>query len=106
VARLTDTVQAYVDEAIDAEEAGLEVGPAAELPMIEELQTCLDRDLAFKAAFESLTPGRQREYDLYFSSSKQARTSEARVDKYPQRILDGKGYRDRRSAEVQVRRRA
>jgi uncharacterized protein YdeI (YjbR/CyaY-like superfamily) len=32
---------------------------------------------------------------LYFSSAKQAGTRAARVEKYVQKILDGKGFRDR-----------
>lgn len=95
VTRLTDTVKAYIDEAIDVEEAGLEVGPAPGLVFVEELRNRLDQDPAFKAAFESLTPGRQREYNLYFSDAKQPQTREARVEKYAQKILDGKGFRDR-----------
>lgn len=95
VARLTDTVKAYVDEAIDVEAAGLEVGPAPELVLAEELQTRLEQDAGLRAAFESLTPGRQREYNLYFSDAKQAKTREARIDKYTPKILEGKGFRDR-----------
>ena len=95
VARLADPVKAYLDEAIDVEEAGLEVEPAPELVIVEELQIRIDDDPTFKAAFESLTPGRQREYSLYFSAAKQAKTREARVEKYTQKILDGKGFRDR-----------
>ena len=60
VARLADTVEAYVDEAIDVEEAGKKVGPPPELLLVAELQSRLDQDPALKAAFESLTPGRQR----------------------------------------------
>ena len=95
VARLADTVKAYIDEAIEVEEAGLEVGPVPELLLVEELQNRLDQDPAFKAAFEALTPGRQREYNLYFSGAKQAKTREARVEKYAQNILEGKGFRER-----------
>jgi uncharacterized protein YdeI (YjbR/CyaY-like superfamily) len=64
------------------------------LVVVEELQNRLDHDPAFKAAFEALTPGRQREYNLYFSEAKQAKTRAARVEKHAQRILDGKGFRD------------
>ena len=95
VARLTDTVEAYIDEAIDVEEAGLEVGPAPQLVLVEELQDRLDQDPPLKAAFEALTPGRQREYNLHFSDAKQATTRQARVEKYAEKILDGKGFRDR-----------
>jgi uncharacterized protein YdeI (YjbR/CyaY-like superfamily) len=95
VERLAGTVKAYVDEAVDAEEAGLEVGPAPELQLADELQNRLDEDPALKAAFEALTPGRQREYNLHVSQAKQAKTRETRVDKFVPKILDGKGFRDR-----------
>ena len=95
VTRLADTVKAYIDEAVAVEEAGLEIGPAPEVVLVEELQNRLDQDPALKAAFESLTPGRQREYNLYFSDAKQAKTRTARVEKHAHKILDGKGFRDR-----------
>ena len=95
VTRLADTVRAYVAEAIEVEAAGLEVGPPPELELVEELQRRLDADPALQAGFESLTPGRQREYHLYFSGAKQATTRESRIDKYVPKILDGKGFRDR-----------
>ena len=95
VARLTDTVRAYINEAIAVEEAGLKVGPAPELTLVAELKSRLDQDPALKAAFEALTPGRRREYNLYFSGAKQASTRAARVERYVQKILDGKGFRDR-----------
>jgi len=95
VTRLSDTVAAYLDEAVEVEEAGLEVGPAPELVPVEELQSRLDDDPALRAAFEALTPGRQREYNLYFSDAKQAKTRVTRIEKYAEKILDGKGLRDR-----------
>jgi uncharacterized protein YdeI (YjbR/CyaY-like superfamily) len=95
VERLGGIVAAYVDEAIGVEEAGLDVGPAPDPEFVEELRNRLDRDPTLKAAFDALTPGRQREYNLYFSSAKQATTREARVEKYVPSILDGKGLRDR-----------
>ena len=94
VARLADTVKAYLEEAIDVEDAGLEVGPAPELELADELQRRLDADPALAAAFAALTPGRQREYNLQISEAKQAKTREARVDKHVPRILQGKGLRD------------
>jgi uncharacterized protein YdeI (YjbR/CyaY-like superfamily) len=47
-----------------------------------------------KAAFDALTPGRQRGYLLFFSSAKQSKTRESRIEKYTQHILDGKGLDD------------
>jgi uncharacterized protein YdeI (YjbR/CyaY-like superfamily) len=95
VARLASTVGVYLDEAVDVEEAGMEIEAAPEPLRAEELQNRLDQDPVFRAAFESLTPGRQREYNLHFSAAKQAKTRMARVEKYADKILDGKGFRDR-----------
>jgi len=47
-----------------------------------------------KKAFEALTPGRQKAYIFYFSQAKQAKTREARVEKYVKQILLGKGLED------------
>ena len=95
VRRLATTVEAYVGEAIAVAEASREIGPTPELVFVEELQIRLDQDPLFKAAFDALTPGRKREYNLYFSDAKQAATRAARVEKCAPRILDGKGFRDR-----------
>ena len=95
VSRRAATLAAYVEEAIDIEEAGLEVAPAPPPSLVDELQARLDRDPVFKAASEALTPGRRREYNLHFSDAKQAATREARIEKYAGKILAGKGLRDR-----------
>ncbi len=95
VTRLADTIAAYVARAVEVEEAGLEVGPAPELVLVDELQHRIDDDPAFAAAFATLTPGRQREYHLYVAGAKQSSTRESRVDRCVDRILAGKGLRDR-----------
>jgi uncharacterized protein YdeI (YjbR/CyaY-like superfamily) len=91
---LTSTVERYLREAIEVEAARLGIGPPPALVLIAELQNRIDRDDAFKRAFEALTPGRQREYNLYISGAKQAATRHARIDKYSNKILAGKGLRD------------
>jgi uncharacterized protein YdeI (YjbR/CyaY-like superfamily) len=48
---------------------------------------------ALKAAFEALTPGRQRAYMLHFSAPKQSKTRESRVGKYMPQILERKGIK-------------
>jgi uncharacterized protein YdeI (YjbR/CyaY-like superfamily) len=95
VTRLAEAVAAHVEAAKQVEEAGLEAGPAPELVLASELQDRIDRDPAFRSAFEALTPGRQREYNLHIAEAKQASTRHARVDKHAPRILAGKGLRDR-----------
>ena len=89
-----DIVKDYVAEAIEVEDKGLQVEPAPELELCEELQNRLEADPDLRAAFEGLTPGRQREYNLHFSDAKKAETREARIDKYADKILAGKGFRD------------
>ncbi len=94
VRRLASTIEAYVAEAIDVETQGLTV-PPEELVLVDELQRRLDGDAELAAAFSDLTPGRQREYNLYVSDAKKAETREGRVDRCVDRILSGKGLRDR-----------
>ena len=95
VDRLTEDIAAYVERAVAIEEAGLEVGPPPELDLVDELRARIESDPAFKAAFEGLTPGRQREYNLFVSGAKQSSTRASRVDRHTERILAGKGLRDR-----------
>ena len=95
VDRLRSIVSDYVREAVQLEEDGVEVGPAPDLVLVDELQDRLDRDEELARAFAALTPGRQREYHLHVSSAKQASTRESRVDKCVPKILAGKGFRDR-----------
>ena len=95
IVKLEPTLQAYIQEAIAAEKAGLEVeykkNPE---PAPKELQDKLKEAPALKAAFGALTPGRQRAYILYFSAAKQSQTRSARVEKCRRRILQGKGLND------------
>jgi uncharacterized protein YdeI (YjbR/CyaY-like superfamily) len=95
VERLTEAVRALVDDAIRVEDAGLDVEPAPAPQLVAELQARLDGDPDFRAAFEALTPGRRREYNLYFSDARQSATRVARIEKYEDQILAGKGMRDR-----------
>lgn len=90
-------LKTYIKEAIAIEEAGLEVElkKNEEYSVPEELQTKFAEMPALKSAFEELTPGRQRAYLLHFSQAKQAKTRAARVEKYVQHILDGKGLNDK-----------
>jgi len=94
VTRRADQVTALVAEAVRVEDEGLTVAPT-DLVLVAELQERLDADPALRAAFEALTPGRQRQYDLHVAEAKRAETRRARVDASVERILAGKGLRDR-----------
>ncbi|RLQ92263.1 YdeI/OmpD-associated family protein [Falsibacillus albus] len=93
---LEPVLKAYIQQAIEVEKAGLEVEfkKNEDYAIPEELQHKFDEMPDLKAAFEELTPGRQRAYLLYFSKAKQSKTRTARVEKYTQHILDGKGLND------------
>ncbi len=95
VTRLAGTVRAYVAAAVEVEESGAEVGPPPEPDLVDELRVRLDQDPALKEAFERLTPGRQRAYNLHVADAKRSETRAARVDKHVPRILQGKGLHDR-----------
>ena len=90
------TIKSYINEAIALEKAGMkvELKKTTEYKIPEEFQAVLDDMLELKKAFQALTPGRQRGYLLYFSAPKQTKTKEARIGKYLQHILDGKGLND------------
>ncbi len=93
IAKLESVVKAYILEAIEVEKAGLKVNfkTTAEISIPEEFQKKLNENPTLKTAFESLTPGRQRAYKLYFSAPKQSKTRELRIEKYIPLILMGKG---------------
>ncbi len=96
IQELEPTLKAYIHEAVEVEKAGLEVDfkKTREFNIPGEFQNKLDETPELKTAFESLTPGRQRGYLLYFSGAKQSKTREARVEKYVDHILSGKGLND------------
>jgi len=91
------SLKAYIHEAMEVEKAGLKVDfkKTTEFIISEEFQNKLDEIPALKAAFDALTPGRQRAYTLYFSAPKQSKTRVSRVEKCMKQILNGKGLNDR-----------
>ena len=90
------TIKAYIKEAIAVDKAGLkvELKKTTEYKIPIEFQNVLDDMPELKTAFKALTPGRQRGYLLYFSSAKQSKTRETRIEKYIEQILKGKGLDD------------
>jgi uncharacterized protein YdeI (YjbR/CyaY-like superfamily) len=90
------TVKAYLFEAIEVEKAGLQVDYSSnkELVFPDELINIFAANTTFKAAFEGLTIGRQRAYNLFFSAPKQSKTIVTRIEKYIPRIMSGYGIND------------
>lgn len=96
IVELESILKAYIYEAVELEKAGLkvELKKTDEFYMPEEFQNVLEENLELKAAFEALTPGRQRGYLLHFSQPKQSKTRVSRIDKCIPKILMGKGLND------------
>ena len=96
IAEMRSILKAYIREAIEVEKSGkkLKMRKTSDLKFPEELQIMLDEFPDFKAAFDRLTPGRQRAYIYHFSAPKQSKTRESRVQKYMPQILQGKGLLD------------
>lgn len=86
-------IRSFVRKAIQVEKKGLKVDKP-KIVLAEELQAALDDDPKLKKAFQSLTPGRQREYNLHISGAKQSTTRTRRVEKHVAKILAGKGMRE------------
>jgi uncharacterized protein YdeI (YjbR/CyaY-like superfamily) len=93
---LEATLKTYVADAIEVEKSGAKVPfkKATEFAVADEFQAKLDEIPELSTAFYALTPGRQRGYLLYFGAPKQSKTREARVEKYVEQILSGKGLDD------------
>ena len=89
-------IKAYIFEAVEVEKAGLKVDlkKDTELQFTDELKNKFAKNAQLKTAFNALTPGRQRGYNLYFSAPKQSKTRESRIEKYTLQILNGKGLND------------
>ncbi|MCB0374060.1 MAG: YdeI/OmpD-associated family protein [Muricauda sp.] len=97
ILELKDALRELVFDAIAVQEAGKKVQfkKIDEYEVPEEFQQRLATDPDLKAAFEALTPGRQKGYLLHFAGAKQSKTREARIDKYIPKIMQGLGLHDR-----------
>ncbi|WP_109477308.1 DUF1801 domain-containing protein [Paraburkholderia sp. C35] len=96
IVKLQATLKTYIRAAIEVEKAGLKVQRKSteDFEVAEEFQAKLDKLPKLKKAFEALTPGRQRAYLLHFSSAKQSKTRESRIEKCMPLIFEGKGLND------------
>lgn len=86
----------YLDEAIQIERSGkkVELKAVDKYDIPEELLEKFNEDVAYKKAFNALTPGRQKGYLLHFSQAKQSSTRKSRILDSENRVMKGKGLRD------------
>jgi len=96
ISELEATIKAYIFEAIEVEKANLKVKlkDNTDLEYVVELQQKMSDDATFKTAFEALTPGRKRAYNMFFEAAKQSKTRVSRIESYTERIMNGKGMND------------
>lgn len=89
-------LKSYIFEAIEIEKSGLKINYTknSELDIPEELVNAFVKNEKLKTAFETLTPGRQKAYKMFFAEAKQSKTREERIKKYSARIFNGKGLND------------
>ncbi len=89
-------IKAYIQEAIANEVEGkkVELKKLSDYPIPDELKKVLKEMPKLKKAFQALTPGRQKGYIFYFSSAKQSKTREERIEKCIDGIFQGKGLND------------
>jgi uncharacterized protein YdeI (YjbR/CyaY-like superfamily) len=96
VAELEPVLRAYLQEAIGYADQGLrQPKEAVEIELPDELVEALDGDPELAEAFHALTPGRQRSYVFAVNGAKQTATRFARIAKFRDRILAGKGALER-----------
>ena len=96
IVKLKKTLKSYLAEAIDVEEAGLRVvlRKPVSLVVTPEIASAMKTVPGLSAAFKKLTPGRQRAYLLHFTSAKQLKTMESRIEKCAPNILKGIGFNE------------
>ncbi len=96
VAELEPVIRAYLKEAMGYAEAGTEPPKETrEIALPDELVEAMDADADLAEAFHRLTPGRQRSYVINLGSAKKPETRFARIAKFRDKILAGKGATDR-----------
>jgi uncharacterized protein YdeI (YjbR/CyaY-like superfamily) len=95
VAAKADTIRAYLREAMSYAEQGiLPPKEVREIAMPDELAEALDADPELAEAFHRLTPGRQNSYLFNLNAAKRPETRVARIAKFRDRIIAGKGALD------------
>jgi uncharacterized protein YdeI (YjbR/CyaY-like superfamily) len=87
----------YLQESIENTLAGKEIKPGrkkvVELPKL--LKESFKSNTRLKAAFDALTPGKQREYAEYIASAKREETKYSRLEKIIPMIQKGIGLNDK-----------
>jgi uncharacterized protein YdeI (YjbR/CyaY-like superfamily) len=96
VARGERVIRAYLQEAMGYAAAGMRAPKeTAELALPEELAAALEEDAELAEAFRALTRGRRNGYVINLGGARTAATRRARIARFRERILAGKGPTER-----------
>jgi uncharacterized protein YdeI (YjbR/CyaY-like superfamily) len=97
VGELEPVIRAYLQRLMDHAEAGTKPPKVEQrdIDMPEELTEALDADPALAEAFQALTPGRRTSYMFNLNQAKQSATRVARIEKFRENIMAGKGALER-----------
>ena len=90
-------IRSYLREAMGYADAGVMPPKVVHGPLdlADELVEAMDEDPTLAEAFYELTPGRQRGWNMHFTSAKQSATRASRVQKAAAKIFAGKGWNER-----------
>lgn len=96
VARLEPVIRAYLAEAMGYAAAGIRPpSDPQERDLPDELVAALDADPELAEAFHALTPGRRNSHVVHLNGAKTSSTKTARIAKFRDRIMAGKGVNER-----------
>jgi uncharacterized protein YdeI (YjbR/CyaY-like superfamily) len=96
VGEMEPVIRAYLRQLMDHAEAGTKPPKAdREIDIPEELTEALDADPELAEAFHDLTPGRRKSWIFALNQAKQSATRTARIAKFRDRIIAGKGALER-----------
>jgi uncharacterized protein YdeI (YjbR/CyaY-like superfamily) len=96
VLKMEPAIRSYLKEAMGYAEAGIKPPKdRSELDLPLELVEAMAFDSELAEAFKRLTPGRQKSYVINLNSAKKPETKIARIAKFRDHIIAGKGALER-----------
>lgn len=96
VQTMRPVIESYLKEAMGYAGAGILPEKIVEdIALPDELVAAMYSDPELAEAFHSLTPGRRKSYVINLNSAKASATRVARIDKFRDKIIAGKGALER-----------
>ena len=96
VLAMEGVIRSYLRESMGYAEAGIRPPKeASDIDLPDEMTEALDSDPELAEAFHGLTPGRQKSYAINLNGAKTPATRVARIARFRDHILAGKGATER-----------